>query len=278
MNGIIASIDNGKFKIYETVSNTELFQLTESIKKLNSYEEFFIYPATICHYNIKSYSHFFSWTKGQGKKSYANIQVNNSYFKAQIAKHLLNFLTSFTTFDYLNMSGLSKLKSDEAKKEYEKYTKSVFDTTLNYRFLYKLCNYSKHFSLPIADISIKDNFQKENRKYEIKFELVNEKLLRYDSWGIVKNDIVNFNDKVDINYFLMNIFPTIGDIQKYVMKTLSEDIHQVFDPVYKAYMMVKDRCNFPLLAWPQIVNGKTNRSMDTILFPTSLLESLRKII
>ncbi len=70
------------------------------------------------------------------------------------------------------------------RNSYEKMLNKLFDSCLDYAFMYKLRNYSQHQNLPITNISASESIE-EPSKIEV---FVNKEiLLKYDSWGkIVK--------------------------------------------------------------------------------------------
>ncbi len=71
-------------------------------------------------------------------------------------------------------------KTDVA--EYEQMLNNLFDTCVEYAFIYKLRNFSQHQCLPISNIHIAESIEEIPK---INVFLNKELLLNYDSWGKV---------------------------------------------------------------------------------------------
>jgi len=280
LQALIATFDNGNFTPLDVVSNAERLELTKAIESLTLYEECFFLPASICWYNIEDYKKFYSWTEQTARDSIAEIHANISYIRANAAKCLMNVLTSFTSFDYITTARISALGNPQVMSEYTKITKSAFDEELAYRFLYKLCNFTKHCALPIAEVMIEDTFgPAETRKFNFRFRLSREKLLQYDSWGPVKKELLTFQEQFEVNQYIESLYPIIEGIQKNVIHLIKDQIVAAYTPVMGIYNRVRDKCNSPMIAWPQVdENGKTNLKMDLVNIPAGFLETLEKII
>ena len=280
MQALIAAFENGNFTPLDVVSDADRILLTKAVDSLTKYEESFFLPASIIWYNIEDYKKFYSWAEKTAHASIAEIHANLSYIRANAAKCLMNVLTAFTSFDYITNARISALDRPELINEYVKLTNVAFDNEISYRFLYKLCNFTKHFALPIAEIMIEDTFgQSETRKFGFSFRLSKSKLLEYNSWGPVKRDLISFPEQFEVNSYIENLYPIVERIQKGVIGLLKNEISTAYIPLMAVYKRVRDRCNSPIIAWPQVgKDGKSNMKMDLVNIPAGFLETLEKII
>lgn len=93
---------------------------------------------------------------------------------------LLNVLFSMTA----NVEHFKYNLQATDRNKYAEMLNNLFDTCLDYAFIYKLRNYSQHQQLPITNITASESIEEPSK---IKVFIDKDILLKYDSWGkIVK--------------------------------------------------------------------------------------------
>jgi len=278
MKGVIAALDNGKFTPLAEITHNERTELKAAIEKLNKYEENYFIPYSICWYNLLQYRDFHRWAESEGKKSYSSFQLNSGLYKVFAAQNLINMLTSFRSFSDITAARISHDYGKQGLEYFHSLESNAFDKSFSYRFIYKLRNYSQHYSIPIAEFVIDDNFA-EDRKYNFKVTISRDRLLADRSWGKITNEIEKLPERITINEHIEEYNTIIQNIHFDIIKYLWKNIKPYYEVAMFQYNKVREQCNFPLLGWPLLdENGKPNYQMDTVHFPTSLLEMLEKVI
>ncbi|MBA4317171.1 MAG: hypothetical protein C0412_02115 [Flavobacterium sp.] len=132
-----------------------------------------------------------------------------------INQRLANILTSFKSYeDLFNKSVSDQFKNDKVIKEHLKsYFKGVYAEYFEYRFFYKVRNYMQHYDLPIDGVEFASqmiNLPFTDIAFTTNPYLTKGKLLKYDSWGTVKEEIENLPDKILLKSFLNGFLLSIN--------------------------------------------------------------------
>lgn len=111
-------------------------------------------------------------------------------------------------------------KNSEQVKKFKHITSKYFDEHFEYRFLYKLRNYSIHCSIPITTISTSIDNPIKQYCIDTKFLLNN-----FSQWGtIVKNDLENM-DKINIKKLIQDSKPVFNELHKELVFINNFDIY-----------------------------------------------------
>jgi len=132
---------------------------------------------------------------------------------------LLNYLSSIRTFiDHSNT--VLKRKFGENSKTYLEYKNilSVFyDNSFAYRFFYKLRNYAQHVGLPLDSFHFSTQYNHEENSLRGEMIVVFDRdqlLLRYDSWGTVKQDLKKLDAEFDVIPLMFEMTHNIKEIER----------------------------------------------------------------
>lgn len=116
--------------------------------------------------------------------------LNNLYKKGDdfnkiglIANRLsLNFCASLRLF-IDRVDNIAEKQPDEAKTRFKEFQRNLYDENFEYRFFYRLRNYTIHYNFPIQIISasIEDG---------VEVYCSRKAMLKYKKWGPVKADIL----------------------------------------------------------------------------------------
>lgn len=129
-------------------------------------------------------------------------------------RHLLNVLSMFRSFlDHTDTSFSREFgPSSFQKTEWTKFTNSLYDSSFEYRFVYKLRNYAQHVGLPPLNISFENSMDQEGTTFRLDFsknELVKEK----DLWNAkILEDLKSKPDNIPVLDILNNWSNCIKDI------------------------------------------------------------------
>lgn len=116
---------------------------------------------------------------------------------------LFNMCSSFSTFvDYSKKAVSHKEKANE---DFKMFLNHTFDTSLDYRFFYKLRNFCTHYSFPFTTIKASD-------PGIISLTCSKDHLLEYDGWGLVKNDIEKMPENVAVCSYVEQLLVIITSI------------------------------------------------------------------
>jgi hypothetical protein len=111
---------------------------------------------------------------------------------------LLNVLFSMTA----NVEHFKYNLQATDRNKYAEMLNNLFDTCLDYAFIYKLRNYSQHQQLPITNITASESIEEPSK---IKVFIDKDILLKYDSWGkIVKPYLEQKEQEFEITNMLIN--------------------------------------------------------------------------
>jgi len=136
--------------------------------------------------------------------------INKSVI-VEINKKFINFASMFKTFlDYYEVQ-VKQIYGIESKelKEFKRKCSKIFDEHFEYRFLYHLRHYCVHYKLPITKVN--QNAEDKRRIFYIE----KEPLKNWKGWkSIIKADIQNLNEDIDIKLFLMKIEKILNGLNK----------------------------------------------------------------
>lgn len=145
---------------------------------------------------------------------------------------LINFLSSFRTLlDHMEYN-LKKIYGNESEKfkRFKNICSEQYDKYFSYRFLYKLRNYSQHCGMPVGSLTINSKVSEDTNKETDEYLAVyfnrDELLNKYDSWGIVKNEISNLPPKIEINAFVKELMECMTSINLIVIEDDIEDVYR----------------------------------------------------
>lgn len=106
---------------------------------------------------------------------------------------IYNFCASMRTFvDYTTTA----VKRKGKEKDFGLFIRQVYDESIEYRFFYKLRNYTVHYSYPFSGVIMEapDTVQMICKK---------EHLLEFDGWGaIVKTDLMSMPEIIEIRKYI----------------------------------------------------------------------------
>lgn len=144
---------------------------------------------------------------------------------------LLNFLSAFRTLlDHMEYI-LKKDYGNESEefKKFKKVCSEQYDNYFSYRFLYKLRNYTQHCGMPVGSFTIDSKVSNiESKKVEDYLAVYFDRdtlLNKYDSWGQIKNEIIDLPPKIEINPFVDDVMKCISRIN---LTVIEHDLEKVF--------------------------------------------------
>lgn len=168
---------------------------------------------------------------------------------------IINFLTSIRTFLDHKEANLKKNdgETSEKYKRFKDVTTQLFDQNLSYRFIYKFRNYVQHCGMPGIKISMSSRLADETsgkilRTVKIKLDR-NELLQKYDSWGnIVKKDLQNMSEEIDITTHISDMIQYIEIINSYLIDADLDKLNQAADSITTIANEAKSKPGVPVLA------------------------------
>ena len=173
--------------------------------------------------NFNSFSDYYSMLKSslQELKEYI-LRVEDFKFRfvspianknviVEINRKFINFASMFKTYlDYYEVQ-VKQIYGVESKelKEFKKKCSKIFDKHFEYRFLYNLRHYCVHYKLPITKVS--QNIDDKRRIFYIE----KKRLKEWKGWKpIIKSDIQNLNEDIDIKLFITKIEKILNDLNR----------------------------------------------------------------
>ena len=129
-----------------------------------------------------------------------------------------NILNSYKAYENHLSHHLST--SFGANQQYRDYFDEIkswwYDNLFEYRFCVRLRNYIQHFSTPIDKISYPCFLLRIDQQgafaYTVSAEIYKRKLLEYDGWSIVKNDITSLQEDIDLFPVFQLFYNSLMDI------------------------------------------------------------------
>lgn len=168
---------------------------------------------------------------------------------------IINFLTSVRTFLDHTEANLKKNNGETSEKYkcFKEITSKLFDQNLSYRFIYKFRNYVQHCGMPGIKMSMSSRLADETsgqilRTVKIKLDR-DELLQKYDSWGsIVKRDLQNMPEEIDITTHISNMIQYIERINSYLIDADLKELNQAADSIITISSEAKPNIGVPVLA------------------------------
>lgn len=205
------------FRVLKDITKNEETQIFEFERVLGNYfNDIVLYKMVLKNYNdlietIKKYEVEVDIDRN------INIETNNTRI-IELNLLILNFLTTFRTFLDHHETRIKREYGKDSKEanEFKNYCSIEFDSNPAYRFFYKFRNYCQHCGVPISNISMKlIKNSTGNEVVELDISLEKEILLQSFDWGsIVKNDIENSKEKLDVKELLIMFNGSIDNIHK----------------------------------------------------------------
>jgi hypothetical protein len=132
---------------------------------------------------------------------------------------LLNYLSSIRTFLDHSETFIKRKYGNKSKQfsDYKTIQSYFYDNSFAYRFFYKLRNYSQHIGIPIDIFYFTTKYNNENNsiKGTLKVAFDRDKLIHnYDSWGIVKKDLISQNQEFDLTPLIFEMTHNIREMEK----------------------------------------------------------------
>ncbi len=202
----------------------------------------------------------------------------------------LNFLSSARTLIDHTETYLTRKYGKESYefKKFKTKTKELFDSSFEYRFMYKLRNYAQHCGLPITNITYtitKDETPQKNRKIILSplFDK-NDLLEKYKEWGsLVKNDFKNLPDELSVRAIINEYYKTVEILNKVFLEiersSLTKSINFIEDFQNKYYTQVSAMelklCIFHNFKLDK-PNSLENSEFKTFELPTELIEKVKQ--
>lgn len=144
------------------------------------------------------------------KYRFASPIINKSVI-VEINKKFINFASMFKTYlDYYEVQ-VKQIHGKDSKelKEFKGKCAKIFDKYFEYRFFYHLRHYCVHYKLPITKVN--QNIEDKRRIFYIE----KESLKNWNGWkSIIKPDIQNLSEDIDIKLFLTKIEKILNELNK----------------------------------------------------------------
>jgi hypothetical protein len=186
------------FSVFGHIDRDEFIALRKSLApaiRLGEREMFELIEANYSELTAKNnfYVRLFGRGKDQGR--IPAPQAGAGFMAACI--NWLNVVRLFLDHETTRLSRTFGAESEQLA-EFKAATATAFDSSIAYRFLYKLRNYVTHCGLPISTVSLERPALEEQPKglvQKIVFQLDRDMLLRdHDGWGPhVKPDLARFD-------------------------------------------------------------------------------------
>ena len=176
-----------------------------------------------------------------------------------INRALLNYLTSMRTLLDHTETRLKRTfggTSVEVNK-FKQFTNNAFDSSLSYRFLYKLRNYTQHCGMPFSRVDLDSTIGdrgKETAEHQLLVLLNRDELLKnFDSWGPVKTDLEKMPSDFSINNFVTDTTNILTDLNVLVLNLEYPELREAGKQVlaiikgafsYEGYPCIIERQDF----------------------------------
>lgn len=149
----------------------------------------------------KNCNEFLAFMTKQNLSTLFKNGINEDILVTESNRLIFNLCASIITFVDYSKKGLSDRKSQ--KEEFESFLNRVFDSSLAYRFFYKLRNYCVHYAFPYASVEVKEPFL-------VDIYCRKSLLMDFSGWGsLVKKDLESMPEIIDI---IALIEPLLGTI------------------------------------------------------------------
>ncbi|WP_280166472.1 hypothetical protein [Priestia aryabhattai] len=172
-------------------------------------------------------------------------EVDPDEFFLQANRLLLNFLSISRTFIDHSSRKIKKDYGADSKqdKRFGEALSNKYDNSFAYRFFYKLRNYSQHCGMPFGIVSerfVKNKFNQELPKIEILFDR-DSLLNQYDSWSVVKQDLLAKPKTFSINEYIIEYMVCIKEINTTLLEIIGDELFKKIDDFSKWYAEVRNQ-------------------------------------
>ena len=183
----------------------------------------------------------FEFVRGNSEEFYRTIEETVEAFRSMDRKKInetdflditnrvtLNYLTSVRFFLDSTETRIKRRfgKNSQQAKEFEEATRSAFNSSFAYRFLFKLRNYAQHCGSPIESITVKQTpDEPEKATIEVYWDtkaLLNE----YDGWGSIVKPELQGAERVVINPLVSEMTNQVGELHEVAMRILSVGVKE----------------------------------------------------
>lgn len=106
----------------------------------------------------------------------------------------LNFCASLRLF-IDRVDSIAKKQPDEIKASFKEFQSGLYDENFEYRFFYRLRNYTIHYTFPIQIISA-------SMEDGVEVYCSREAMLKYKKWGPVKTDILQLPESFILREYI----------------------------------------------------------------------------
>lgn len=148
-----------------------------------------------------------------------------------INRYLNNMLSAFKAYDDHIPSQLNRRfgKNSPQLESFKKEKSKIYDSFFEYRFLYKLRNYTQHREFPKYHIEYKADLTSSSPESSIgvyQFLLDAPTLLsNYDSWGTCKRDLLNRTSFINIKEEANKLATHMTNLDIYVSNLYADDLN-----------------------------------------------------
>ena len=171
--------------------------------------------------------------------SYANVES----MLADVARHILNYLTSFRMFLDYSETALKREYGDQSDeyRHFKQATVEQYDGVFAYRFLSRFRNYAQHVGLPIDSMSRSDEVDGPGSPLQV-FVSRARLLANKSIWSAqLISEIEGLPDKVAIVHYLEQLRPCLDVLRRAyyqgrigVLRTAAQELSSVIDEVARA--------------------------------------------
>tara|TARA_A100000171_G_scaffold45896_1_gene50139 strand:+ start:783 stop:1655 length:873 start_codon:yes stop_codon:yes gene_type:complete len=198
-----------------------------------------------------------------------------------INRYLNNMLSSFKAYDDHVPSQLNRRFGDNSSQldSFKKEKSRIYDSFFEYRFLYKLRNYTQHREFPKYHIEYKaDITSPESSKGSYQFLLDAPTLLNnYDSWGTCKQDLVDRTTLINIKEEANKLATQMTNLDIYVSNFYVNDLNNAIQ-YFKDKFQASDFLNVEYCIIEGIGNEGETHSITTKNLSTDVISTqLRKV-
>lgn len=193
--------------------------------------------------NFVELSQFFQDTVDNlTKKQIQSLRSNIPEFRMinrNANRLLFNLLSSGRTLIDHQETYLKKRygKDSEEVSQYKKVTNEVYDSSFEYRFIYKLRNYAQHCGFPIGHFEFEAKNKRDGDRLDINTRLNplfkrDELLHNFDAWGQrVKEDLKNQPKEFPVMWTVGEYYKSVGiineEFEKIELKEMLKPIEEL---------------------------------------------------
>ncbi len=228
----LCTTENNSFSDIKTLTKDTFEKIKFDINTVNRYKNHFLvfvyFQLNLQEFNalVKNFSNVPITKIDINKISSTNNHINTN-------RIVFNLLSSFKFYIDQAESYLKRKygNSSQEAQDFKILLSSYFDKYFSYRFLSKLRNFSQHLGFPIEMVPFK---AKENREKpesmtgNFKLIVSRENLLREKRLigSIIKNDLSNMSDDIDITPLVNQLAKIIFNIEKHIYSLCSASLEE----------------------------------------------------